>query len=144
MPASFLEVLERRVLVFDGAMGTSVHSYNLPLSDYLGLENCTEILCQTRPDVVGEIHRSFLRVGCDAVETNSFGTNKIVMAEFDLVEQVRELNRLAAQIARQVCDEFAAPDRPRFAIGSMGPGTKLVSLRQTTFDALEDSYAEQV
>ncbi len=144
MHSRFLEVLAQRVLVFDGAMGTSVHSYNLPLSDYLGLENCTEILCQTRPEIICEIHRSFLQVGCDAVETNTFGSNKIVMAEFGLVERVRELNRRAAQIAREAVDAFSTPERPRFVVGSMGPGTKLVSLRQTTFDILEDSYAEQV
>ncbi len=144
MDSAFLKAVEQRVLVLDGAMGTSVHTYDLPLSDYLNLENCTEILCRTRPDVIREIHRSFLEVGCDAVETNTFGSNKIVMAEFGLVDQVRELNRLAAEIARQACDAFSTPDRPRFAIGSLGPGTKLVSLRQITFDALEDSYAEQV
>ncbi|GMU20237.1 MAG: 5-methyltetrahydrofolate--homocysteine methyltransferase [Phycisphaerae bacterium] len=144
MESAFLKALRERVLVFDGAMGTSVHTFDLPLSDYAGLENCTEILCQTRPDVVREIHARFLRVGCDAVETNSFGSNKIVLAEFDLVEQTRELNRLAARIAREACDEYSTPQRPRFVVGSMGPGTKLVSLRQTTFDTLQDSYAEQV
>jgi len=140
----FLELLRERVVVLDGAMGTSVHSFDLPLSDYQGLENCTEILCLTRPDVIREIHASFLGVGCDAVETNSFGSNKVVLAEFGLQHRVRELNRAAALLAREVCDAFSTADRPRFAIGSVGPGTRLVSLRQTTFDVLEDSYAEQV
>jgi 5-methyltetrahydrofolate--homocysteine methyltransferase len=124
-------------------MGTSVHRYDLPLSDFRDLENCTEILTLTRPDVIREIHSRFLEVGCDAVETNTFGANKIVLAEFGLVAQTRELNRQAAQIARQACQAYNTPARPRFVIGSMGPGTKLVSLRQTTFDILEDSYAEQ-
>ncbi len=144
MESAFLHALRERVLVLDGAMGTSVHSYNLPLSDYRDLENCTEILCLSRPDVIRDIHASFLRVGCDAVETNTFGSNKVVAAEFGLVDQVRELNRRAAQIAREACEAFSTPDQPRFVLGSMGPGTKLVSLRQITFDALEDSYAEQV
>ncbi len=144
MKSAFLEALERRVLVFDGAMGTSVHTYDLPLSDYRGLENCTEVLCDTRPDVVREIHTRFLEVGCDAIETNSFGSNRIVLAEFGLADRTRELNRQAALIARQACEPFQTPDKPRFVVGSCGPGTKLVSLRQTTFDALADSYAEQI
>ena len=144
MESLFRQALSERVLVFDGAMGTSVHTFDLPLSDFLNLENCTEILTQTRPDVIRQIHASFLRVGCDAVETNTFGANKIVLAEFGLLEQTRELNRLSACIAREACTEFSTTQRPRFVVGSMGPGTKLVSLRQTTFDILEDSYAEQV
>ncbi|HQE27602.1 MAG TPA: homocysteine S-methyltransferase family protein, partial [Phycisphaerae bacterium] len=139
----FRQALNERVLVFDGAMGTSVHSFDLPLSDFAGLENCTEILSQTRPDVIGEVHERFLRVGCDAVETNTFGANKIVLAEFGLADRTYELNRISAEIARRACEKYSTPDRPRFVVGSMGPGTKLVSLRQTTFDILEDSYAEQ-
>ncbi|MBP7933388.1 MAG: methionine synthase [Phycisphaerae bacterium] len=144
MRSEFLDLLSQRVVFLDGAMGTSVHGYDLPLSDYRNHENCTEILCQTRPDVVGEIHRRFLEVGCDAVETNSFGSNRIVLAEFGLADRTRELNRLAAEIARDACRRCGTSGHPRFAIGSMGPGTKLVSLRQTTFDILQDSYAEQI
>ena len=144
MESLFRQVLNDRVLVFDGAMGTSVHAFDLPLSDFANLENCTEILTRTRPDVIREIHSRFLQVGCDAVETNTFGANKVVLAEFGLTEQTRELNRRAAQIAREATSQYSTADRPRFVIGSMGPGTKLVSLRQTTFDVLEDSYAEQV
>ncbi len=144
MDSAFLRALDERILVLDGAMGTSVHAFDLPLSDYRGLENCTEILCLSRPDVVGEIHGRFLEVGCDAVETNTFGANKIVLAEFGLVEQTRELNRVAAQIAREACNRFSTADHPRFVIGSIGPGTKLVSLRQATLDLLEDSYTEQI
>ncbi|HON65536.1 MAG TPA: methionine synthase, partial [Phycisphaerae bacterium] len=95
------------------------------------------------PDVIGEVHERFLRVGCDAVETNTFGANKIVLAEFGLADRTYELNRISAEIARRACEKYSTPDRPRFVVGSMGPGTKLVSLRQTTFDILEDSYAEQ-
>ena len=144
MVSPFLQVLQERIVVLDGAMGTSVHSFNLPPSEYRNLENCTEILCKTRPDVIREIHSQFLAVGCDAVETNSFGSNKIVLQEFGLVNETRELNRLAAELARDACNRHSTPNHPRFVIGSIGPGTKLVSLRQTTFDALENSYAEQV
>ncbi|NLX12081.1 MAG: methionine synthase [Phycisphaerales bacterium] len=140
----FLDTLEQRVLVADGAMGTSVHALDLSLADFEGLENCTEILTFTRPDVIRDIHARFLEVGCDAVETNTFGANKLVMAEFGLAERVREMNRRAAEIAREACDKYDSSDWPRFVIGSAGPGTRLVSLRQTTFDALSDSYAEQM
>ena len=141
--SGFLQALEQRILVFDGAMGTNVHCYELPLSDYNGLENCTEILNLTRPDVIREIHASFLQVGCDAVETNTFGANRIVLAEFGLVDRVYEINRRAAEIAREAAAECSTPERPRFVVGSMGPGTKLPSLRHTTWDVLEESYAEQ-
>lgn len=144
MNSAFLAALDERIFVLDGAMGTSVHAFDLPLSDYRGLENCTEILCLTRPDVIGEIHRRFLEVGCDAVETNTFGANKIVLAEFGLADQTREINRVAARIAREACNPFNTPEHPRFVVGSIGPGTKLASLRQATFDALEDSYTEQI
>ncbi|MGQ9650416.1 MAG: methionine synthase [Phycisphaerae bacterium] len=144
MDSAFLRALDERILVLDGAMGTSVHAFDLPPSDYQGRENCTEILCLTRPDVIGEIHARFLGVGCDAVETNTFGANKIVLAEFGLAGQTRELNRAAVRIAREACRRFSTPDHPRFVIGSIGPGTKLPSLGQVTFDHLEDSYTEQI
>ncbi len=141
---AFLEQLEQRVLVFDGAMGTSAHALNLPLSDYEGLENCNEILNLTRPDAIEQIHRGFLEVGCDAVEANTFGANKVVLAEFDLAQRTYELNVSAARIARRACEAFATPARPRFVVGSIGPGTKLISLRQISYDDLLDSYVEQV
>ena len=142
--ATFLRYLTERVLVFDGAMGTSLHALELPLRDYAGLENCSEILNEARPDVVERIHRDFLAVGCDAVETNSFGANRVVLAEFNLAERTHALNVAAAQIARQACAAFATPTRPRFVVGSIGPGTKLVSLRQISYDELYESYREQI
>lgn len=142
--AAFLRALDERVLVFDGAMGTSVHALDLPLSDYEGLENCTEILNFSRPDAVEQIHRSFLQVGCDAVETNTFGGMKHVLAEFDLAERCYELNLTAARIARRACDALSTAAQPRFAIGSIGPGTKLVTLRQIDYDTMLDSYYEQI
>ncbi|MBI4719221.1 MAG: methionine synthase [Planctomycetes bacterium] len=141
--AALIEVAARRVFVLDGAMGTSVQRRDLPLSDYQGHENCVDVITLTRPDVVVDIHRGFLAVGCDAVSTNTFGANKIVFSEFGIAEQTYVANRRAAELARQACREFEKPGRPRFVFGSMGPGTKLPTLGQTTWDALVDSYAEQ-
>ncbi len=143
MNAKILDHLRRRVLVFDGAMGTSAHTYDLPLSDYDDHENCIDVLVRTRPDVVAEIHRSFLEVGCDAVGTNTFGANKLVLGEFGISEETRPLNRAAAEIARAECEAFSTTDKPRFVLGSLGPGTRLPSLRQTDWDTLVDSYTEQ-
>ncbi len=140
----FLESLKERVLVFDGAMGTSVHAMDLPLSDFRDLENCSEVLNETRPDVVEQIHKCFLEVGCDAVETNTFGANRIVLVEFDLADQAYELNVAAAKIARQATRVFSTAERPRFVAGSVGPGTRLISLRQVKYDELLDSYIEQI
>ena len=130
MPDSkLLKVAEKRIVILDGAMGTNLQQRNLPLSDYRNHENCSEILTLTRPDVLKDIHRSFLAVGCDGVLTNTFGANNIVLGEFGLVDRVRELNREAARIAREACEEFARPHRPKFVIGSVGPGTRLPSLQ---------------
>lgn len=144
MQSRFLKELDRRVLFIDGAMGTSIHKCDCDLErDYLGKENCTEVLTLTRPEVIQGIHESFLAVGADAVETDTFGANKLVFAEFDLVERTREINRVAAETARAACDKHATKDRPRFVIGSMGPGTKLLTLGHTTWEAMFDSYREQ-
>ena len=137
------DVAKKHVLVFDGAMGTSIHQYNLPLSDYQNLESCVEILALTRPGVILDIHRSYLAVGCDAVETNTLGANKTVFEEFGIADQTYEINKRAAEIARQACHEFDRPSRPRFVIGSIGPGTKLPSLLQISWDQLVGGYCEQ-
>jgi 5-methyltetrahydrofolate--homocysteine methyltransferase len=139
-----LQLARRRVVVIDGAMGTAVYARDLCVDqDYRGCENCPEIITETRPEVIEDIHASFLDVGVDAIETNTFGANKIVLAEFDLADRTHALNLQSAEIARRAADRFATPDRPRFVLGSMGPGTKLPTLGHTTFDILEDSYAEQ-
>jgi 5-methyltetrahydrofolate--homocysteine methyltransferase len=144
MPSQFLSALRRRVLVFDGAMGTSIHEHDLDVhSDYCGCENCTDILVKTRPDVIQQIHETFLEAGCDVVETDTFGANKLVLAEFGLTEQTRALNKMAAEVARAACDRFTTAERPRFVAGSMGPGTRLVTLGNTTWEEMLDSYLEQ-
>ncbi len=125
-------------------MGTSIHALDLPLSDYRGLENCSEILNLTRPDAIETIHREFFEVGCDAVETNTFGGMPHVLAEFDLQRECYDINVAAAQIARRAADAYSTPAQPRYVIGSLGPGTKLISLRQIDYDTLLASYAEQI
>ncbi len=136
--------MAERVVVLDGAMGTSVYARELSLeADYRGCENCPEVVNESRPDVIEDIHASFLKVGVDAVETNTFGGNKVVLAEFGLADRTYAINKAAAEIARRAADKFSTPDKPRFVLGSMGPGTKLPTLGHTTFDVLEDSYAEQ-
>jgi 5-methyltetrahydrofolate--homocysteine methyltransferase len=94
--------------------------------------------------VIQEIHEAFLEVGCDGVETNTFGANKIVMADADMADRVFENNKVAAEIARRACDKFETPDRPKYVFGSIGPGTKLVTLGDVTWEAMLESYAEQV
>ena len=146
MPSRFLQTMQSRVLVFDGAMGTSVQAMDLSVEgDFLGRENCTDILVRSRPDLVQQIHESFLAVGADAVETNTFGANNLVFGEFDeeLVAWTYDINRRAAEIARAACEKHHTTDKPRFVIGSIGPGTKLLTLGHTTWQAMLDSYTEQ-
>ena len=143
MNRDFMGALRERVLVFDGAMGTMLQNAGLSLDDYQGKEGCSEILCVTRPDVVKGIHAAYFEAGADAVETNSFGSSAIVLAEYDIADQVVPLNRLAARLAREVADDFQADGRPRWVAGSIGPGTKLPTLGHTTYDVLEATYADQ-
>jgi 5-methyltetrahydrofolate--homocysteine methyltransferase len=138
------EALERRVLLLDGAMGTQIHSADLELErDYLGHENCVDVISLTRPDVIGAIHTAYLEAGADAVETNTFGAMPHVLAEFGIEARCREINRTAAEVARAACAKLSTPARPRFALGSMGPGTKLATLGHMPYDALKASYKEQ-
>jgi 5-methyltetrahydrofolate--homocysteine methyltransferase len=139
-----LEALSDRVLVADGAMGTMLQGTDLTLDDFAGLEGCNEILNVTRPDVVRAVHRGYLEAGADAVETNTFGANLANLAEYDIPERIFELAEAGARLARETADEFAQPDRPRFVLGSVGPGTKLPTLGHVAFAALRDAYLEQV
>ena len=138
---SFRERLDQGVIVIDGAMGTSIHKLDLNLEqDFLGLENCCEILNRTRPEDIQQIHESFLAVGCDAVETNSFGGTPLTLAEFGIADQAHELAVAAGRLARAACDKHSTPDHPRYAIGSMGPGTKLPTLGHTGYRELRETY----
>lgn len=139
--ARLLDEMLERVLVLDGAMGTSTHKYELTVEgDYEDCENCTDILSRTRPDVIGEIHRSFFEAGADAVETNTFGTPGHVLREFDLEGEAYSLSKASAEIARAAADEFSTGEKPRFVLGSMGPGTKLITLGQIEWDEMLASY----
>ncbi|HKM71896.1 MAG TPA: homocysteine S-methyltransferase family protein, partial [Stellaceae bacterium] len=142
--AHFLDFLADRVVLCDGAMGTRVQARNLDVErDFLGHENCTEIVCESRPDLVREIHRRYLEAGCDAVQTNSFGGSPITLGEFGLADRALALNRLAAELARETVAEFAHDGRTRFVLGSVGPGTRLPSLGHMAYQPLEDALAIQ-
>ncbi len=146
MSPSLLSQMDRRVLLFDGAMGTSIHSCaDCRREDWLGRDNCTDILVRSRPDMIQRIHESMLAAGADIVETNTFGSNLLVAADFDqeMVGWVRELNEQGARVARAACERYATGDRPRFVAGSMGPGTKLISLGQVSWEQMLASYREQ-
>ncbi|MCW2491463.1 MAG: methionine synthase [Frankiales bacterium] len=139
----FLAALSERVLVGDGAMGTMLQAADLSLADFQDLEGCNEILNVTRPDVVGGVHDEYFAAGADAVETNTFGANWANLAEYDIEHRIRELAFHGAKIAREVADQHSTPDRRRFVLGSIGPGTKLPSLGHVHFSKLRDAYYEQ-
>jgi 5-methyltetrahydrofolate--homocysteine methyltransferase len=143
--ATYLEALAERVVVFDGATGTNLQLAGLSADDFGGpaLEGCNEVLVVSRPDVVRRLHASFLEVGVDVVETDTFGAFATVLAEYGLAERAAELNLTAARLAREVASDFTTPDHPRFVAGSMGPGTKLPSLGQIGFATLRDAYEVQ-
>src|SRR5579871_6031270 len=142
--SDFLDALRERVLLCDGAIGTRVQALALDLhADFLGQENCTEILNRSRPDLVRDIHRSHLEAGCDVIQTNSFGGSPITLAEFDLADAALELNRRAGELAREAIEAFAFDGRPRFVLGSIGPGTRLPSLGHVDYQVLEDALTIQ-
>ena len=136
--------LARRVVVADGAMGTMLQGFELDLDDFEGLEGCNEILNVTRPDVVRAIHDAYYEVGCDAVETNTFGANLANLAEYDIADRIYELSEAGARLAREVADGWATPEHPRFVLGSVGPGTKLPTLGHTSYASLRDAYQAEV
>src|SRR5437016_5078812 len=137
------DALATRVLVLDGAMGTMLQQRHLTADDFGGaaLEGCNENLVRTRPDVVLDIHRKYFDAGSDIVETNSFGGAPIVLAEYGLAAHAHELNKRAAELARQAADELAMPQKPRFVAGSMGPTTKAITVTGgVTFGQLREAY----
>ncbi len=140
------ELLRERILVLDGAMGTMLQQVNLTAADFGGphLEGCNENLVITRPDVVLGIHRKYLEAGSDIIETNSFGSTPVVLAEYGLGEHAHEISRRAAALARQAADEFSTPGKPRFVAGSMGPTTKAISVTGgITFEQLRNNFRDQ-
>src|SRR5436309_2457437 len=136
----YLEAARERVVVYDGATGTNLQARDLSADDFGGpaLEGCNEVLVDTRPDVVADLHRSFFDIGSDVVETDTFGAFSVVLAEYDIAERAHELNVKAAQIAKEVASGYGG-----WVAGSMGPGTKLPSLGQIRFADLRDAYEVQ-
>jgi 5-methyltetrahydrofolate--homocysteine methyltransferase len=145
--STLLDALAERVLVFDGAMGTQIQAadlapedFCLPNGDGRVLDGCNELLVLTRPEVIEGIHRAYLEAGADLVETNTFGATSIVLGEYGIPELDQEICLAAARVARRAADATSTPGRPRFVVGALGPGTKLVSLGQTTWEELEGTY----
>ncbi len=136
---------DRPVLVFDGAMGTNLQLQNLTADDFGGaeFEGCNEYLVHTKPEAVAKVHRDFLAAGCDVIETDSFGSASIVLAEYNLADQAYYLNKKAAELAKSVTAEFSTPEKPRFVAGSIGPTTKLPTLGHIDFDTMKASFSEQ-
>src|SRR5688572_16142628 len=146
----YLNVLKERVLVFDGAMGTSIQALGLTASDFGGpsLEGCNDYLVITRPDAIESIHASFLTAGADVLETDTFRSNPLTLREYDLQDRTLEINRAAAALARNIADKFSTPDRPRFVAGSIGPSGFLPStsdptLGNITYRELVDVFYQQ-
>ncbi|MFI6349370.1 methionine synthase [Streptomyces sp. NPDC050560] len=137
------EALATRVVVADGAMGTMLQAQDPTLEDFEQLEGCNEVLNVTRPDIVGSVHREYFAAGVDCVGTNTFGANLAALGEYDISERVRELSEAGARLAREAADETAAATgRPRWVLGSMGPGTKLPTLGHIDYPALRDAYRQ--
>src|SRR5512141_562189 len=147
----YLDALEKKVLVFDGAMGTSLQVQNLTAEHFGGEQynGCNDFLVISYPEAVEKVHRSFLDVGVDVLETDTFRTNRITMKEYGLQDRVIEINKTAAALARRLTDEYAAKDgKPRFVAGSIGPSGKLPSandpdLSNVSFDDLAEVFREQ-
>ena len=143
--SAYLTALSERVLVFDGATGTNLQLMDLGPDDFGGehLAGCNEVLVATKPDAIDRLHRSFLDVGCDVVETDTFGSFSIVLAEYGLEHRATELSRTATDIARRAADAYSTPGKPRFVAGSIGPGTKFPTLGQIPYADLRASYVDQ-
>ncbi|HVQ98255.1 MAG TPA: homocysteine S-methyltransferase family protein, partial [Mycobacterium sp.] len=137
-----LTALSERVVIGDGAMGTQLQAADLTLDDFRGLEGCNEILNETRPDVLAAIHRAYFEAGADAVETNTFGCNLSNLGDYDIADRIRDLAYRGTAIARSVADEMGTPERRRYVLGSMGPGTKLPTLGHTEYAVIRDAYTE--
>src|SRR5215469_2056684 len=148
--SQFLDTLARRVLIFDGAMGTNIQRYQPTAQDYGGqaTEGCNEYLVLTKPAVIEEIQAGFLEVGCDVLESDSFTASRLKLDEYGLGKYTHEVNLKAAQLARRVADRFSTPEQPRFVAGSIGPTGMLPSaddpaLSQITYQQLAEVFREQ-
>ncbi|HYG82989.1 MAG TPA: methionine synthase, partial [Pyrinomonadaceae bacterium] len=144
--STFLDALKERIVVFDGAMGTNLQAQNLTVEDYGGpqFEGCPEYLLISKPEAIEKVHTAFFDVGCDVVETNSFGGTSVVLAEYQIPHMAYELNFKAAELARRIAADYSTKEKPRWVAGSMGPGTKLPTLGHITYRDCKAAYAEQV
>jgi 5-methyltetrahydrofolate--homocysteine methyltransferase len=141
---ALMDALATRVVIADGAMGTMLQDQKPTLEDFLGHEGCNEVLNRTRPDIVAAVHDAYFEAGVDCVETNTFGANWSNLSDYGIEDQIEELARLGAEIARGSADSFTAKDgKPRWVLGSMGPGTKLPTLGHTSYDNLKQTFALQ-
>ena len=139
-PGLLRTTLAQRVVVADGAMGTMLQAANPTLEDFQNHEGCNEILNVSRPDIVRSVHNEYLAAGVDAVETNTFGANWSNLADYGIEDRIYELAFAGGKIAREAADSFSTTDKPRFVLGSLGPGTKLPSLGHTTYENLKLAY----
>lgn len=139
-PGLLRQALASRVVVADGAMGTMLQAANPTLEDFQNHEGCNEILNVSRPDIVRSVHNEYLSAGVDAIETNTFGANWSNLADYGIEDRIYELAYAGGKIAREAADSFSTADKPRFVLGSLGPGTKLPSLGHTTYENLKIAY----
>ena len=158
----FARMLQKRILILDGAMGTMIQRYKLTEEQFRGerfaahgkdVKGNNELLSLTRPEVIREIHELYLEAGADVIETNTFGATVIAQGDYELPELAYELNLESARLARAACDKYSTPDHPRFVAGALGPQPKTASIspdvndpgaRNVTFDELRVAYAEQI
>ena len=154
-------ILEKRIAILDGAMGTMIQRFKLSEADYRGerfkdfpkdVKGNNELLSLTRPDVIRDIHEGYLAAGADMIETNTFGATTIAQEDYNMANLAIEMNRASAALARAACDKFSTPDKPRFAVGALGPTPKTASIspdvndpgaRNVDFEALRKAYYEQ-
>jgi 5-methyltetrahydrofolate--homocysteine methyltransferase len=156
------EILQHRIMILDGAMGTMIQRFKLDEAQYRGerfkdfhkdVKGNNELLSLTRPDVISDIHERYLAAGADFIETNTFGATRIAQADYDMADLAFEMNLVSARLARAACDKFSTPDKPRFVLGALGPTPKTASIspdvndpgaRNVTFEQLRAAYYEQV
>ena len=159
--AQLPEMLAKRILILDGAMGTMIQRFKLSEAQYRGerfkdfhkdIKGNNEVLSLTRPDVIQDIHESYLAAGADLIETNTFGATTVAQADYDMAELAVEMNYASARVARAACDKFSTPEKPRFVVGALGPTPKTASIspdvndpgaRNTGFEQLRQAYYEQ-
>ncbi|MBO0869142.1 MAG: homocysteine S-methyltransferase family protein, partial [Micromonosporaceae bacterium] len=144
MPKTLLTVLADRILVADGAMGTMLQAASPTEDDFQGHEGLWDIFNVSRPDLVRAIHDGYLAAGSDCITTNTFNTNFTGLGEYGIGDRLRELAEAGARLAKEVADGWSTPDRRRYVLGSIGPGTKLPTLGHAPYATLRDAYLESV